>query len=149
MITYQEFLENIGIISEDDFNEVVESLPDTDIDLVSFDQYEDQDSLACSILGSFLINNYNSVYLYGIDFYRKELTLEDVNSLEDLEELKETLTGWTITNYDALKKILEERERENEKYRLINKKHKLLNSLAESLTLEQIQEIIEKYGNKK
>ena len=106
MITYSEFLEKIGIIDEYDFDEIVESLPECDINDVDFDIYSccDKQDIANSVIDGILSNGWNLVWADIIDVDNYSFEINDVECLSDLEEIKETFSEWTISNYEKIKK---------------------------------------------
>ena len=108
MTKYQQFLNKLHIIPEDLFNDIIKSLPEVNIDDVEFEVF-DADSLnyvANSIISSILYN-WNYVFPDCVDVENKTMELCDVESLKDLEEIKNTFTKWTIINYDELVKELQ------------------------------------------
>ena len=124
MTKYQEFLNNAGIIPEDLFDEIINSLPNIDIADIDFssDLYE---LGSCDEISEYIINyklnDWNYCYLENINFENKTFELYDVESLEDLEEIKNFFSKWTITNYDELKEIITESEEESKKLDKIDK----------------------------
>ena len=71
-----------------------------------------------------------------MDFERRTFYLDDVQSEEDLKEIAETFTNWTIGNYeDTLEwcKKNDKNEREEEE------KEKILMYLRHNATIEQLR----------
>lgn len=155
---YQEFLNKIKIVSEDKFNKVVELFPDVEIDSLEIEDLEDVievnerdtevlDNLS-RIFANSVLNKYNYAWVDDINFSNKEMTLEDIDTLEDLKEIKKKLSNWTIENYKEIKRSLEEEKREEEENRINSKKKNLLFSVIDYITLEEATEIHDKYVNK-
>jgi hypothetical protein len=123
MTKYQEFLNSVGIISEDLFDEIVNSLPNIDIIDIDFSDLYGLGS--CDEISEYIINyklnDWNYCYSENIDFENKTFELCDVESLEDLEEIKNFFSKWTITNYDELKETITESEEEDKKRDKIDK----------------------------
>ena len=117
MTKYQEFLNSAGIIPEDLFNEIINSLSNIDIGDIDFsDLYElgSCDEISERII-NYKLNDWYYCYSENINFENKTFELYDVESLEDLEEIKNFFNKWTITNYDELKEIITESEEESKK----------------------------------
>ena len=138
MITYKEFLEKANIISEDLFDDIVRTLPDVEIEDVSFDdiyEFDSQDEIASTIIAA-ILNKWDWVTCSDVNFERRTFCLDDVQSEKDLKEIVETFTNWTITNYEeALEwcKENEKNEREEEE------REKILMHLKYSATIEQLR----------
>ena len=123
MITYNEFLNDVGIISEEEFDEIIASLPTiNDFDPRIFDIYledlQDKDGVA-NLLITYILDDFNFVYAEDIDFENKCFALQDVDSLEDLETIKKLFNNWTIENYDELVEELSKEEKEDRFEQLI------------------------------
>ena len=146
MITYSEFLEKIGIVSEDDFDSLIKSLPDCDIEDVDFDvyDYESITSVAFSIISSIISNKWD-VYVDDINVEKYTIELNDADSIEDLDEIVEYFNKWTISNYDEIKNSILECEEEEKS----NKEHKLkmdmIGSVIDKISLEDIKKFINDY----
>lgn len=138
MITYKEFLEKANIISEDLFDDIVRTLPDVEIEDVSFDdiyEFDSQDEIASTIIAA-ILNKWDWVTCSDVNFERRTFCLDDVQSEKDLKEIVETFTNWTITNYEeALEwcKENEKNEREEEE------REKILMHLKYNATIEQLR----------
>ena len=138
MITYKEFLEEANIISEDSFNDIVRALPDIEVEELSFDdvyEFDSQDEIASTIIAA-ILNKWDWVTCSDVDFERRTFYLDDVQSEEDLKEIAETFTNWTITNYeDALEQCKENEKNEREE----EEKEKILMYLRHNATIEQLR----------
>ena len=145
---YKIFLDKIDVISEESFTELMDSLPELDLKTIDIDRYDLEfiDDLARQIIDWILGEKWEYVYVDSIDFDTKSLELADVQSLEDLKEINEYLKDWTIDNYDSLEETLKEEAEE----RTLNKenfeKERILKSLCENLTLDEIKKLAEIYG---
>ena len=141
MTKYQQFLESIGVITEDLFNEVIDSLPEIDIDLVNFelDEADSLNDIATHII-SYILQDWDYAYVDELDFENKTFSLDDVYSLKDLEEIKNTFTKWTITNYNDIVKQLEEEEKESEEDKEFES---LLNKIRYKANIEQLKKFID------
>lgn len=140
MTKYQQFLESIGVISEDLFNKVIDSLPEIDIDLVNFelDEADSPNDIAIRII-SYILQDWDYAYVDDIDFENKTFSLDDVDSLEDLEEIKNKFTKWTITNYDDIVEQLKEEEKESKEDKEFES---LLNEIRYKANVEQLKKFI-------
>lgn len=116
MTKYQQFLDSLDIIQEDLFNEIIENLPEVDIDLIRFDIDDSYsvDGISMQII-TYILENWSYVYVEDVDFENKTFKLYDCTSLEDLEEIKNTFSNWTIINYDDIVEELKAEIEENEK----------------------------------
>ena len=141
MTKYQELLEKTGIISEEKFNEIMNSLPEYDYDFSGIipDDLTDCDYL-CDLLINQFLSEYTIVYAQCTDYNTKSLDLEDVDSLEVLEELKNLLGEWTISNYDEIKQELKEELKEKKSEKEFNK---LIDVIKSKATIVQLQKFIE------
>lgn len=140
MTKYEQFLDKAGVISEESFNEIIDSLPDFDIDDADFSNLYDfssKNEILESIF-SVILNQWNYVYVDNLDFDSKTVELDDVETIEDLEEIKNTLSKWTISNYEDLKESINEKNEENDE-------KSLLISLIMDLDINKLKEIVDKY----
>ena len=140
MTKYEQFLDKAGVISEESFDEIIDSLPDFDIDDADFSNLYDfssKNEILESIF-SVILNQWNYVYVDNLDFDSKTVELDDVETIEDLEEIKNTLSKWTISNYEDLKKSINEENKENDE-------KSLLISLIMDLDINKLKEIVDKY----
>lgn len=139
MTKYQKFLENIGVISEDLFNNIIDSLPEIDnIDSICFelDDAISSDSMASQIIAH-ILQNWDYVYVYDLDSDNKMFSLDDVQSLDDLKEIKETFSKWTIANYDDIVEQLKEEENEDKTSKEFES---LIKTIRYNATIEQLRE---------
>ena len=143
MTKYEKFLDKAGVISEESFNEIIDSLPDFDIDDADFSDLYDfssKNEILESIF-SVILNQWNYVYVDNLDFDSKTIELDDVETIEDLEEIKNTLSKWTISNYEDLKESIDKESEENDE-------KSLLISLIMDLDINKLKEIVNKYVQK-
>jgi len=143
MTKYQEFLNGINVIPEDLFYEVLDSLPEYDSDKADFlnvYDYNSQDEIAAEIIATILLN-WSCVTCEDVDFERKTFTLVDGSSLEDLEEIKETFSKWTINNYEECKEWFLSEETNKEKDVFIH------NYDFSNVPLKDLKEFLKKYEN--
>lgn len=143
---YKRFLSNNGVISEENFNNILRSIS-LIIDLkmfntIDFDITDNEDGIARSFFNLYL-SHYGWVYIDNISYNLKTIELYDVKSLEDLEDIKSDFDSirWIIKNYDELKETLEEEEKEEKE---TGEKAGLVYRIR-SLPIEKLKEIVEKY----
>lgn len=139
MITYKDLLKKCNIISEEDFNKIIDSLPEFD-DLESIPDLTDFDDVVLVFIEEILSRLFDYVYPDSIDFDNLELELGDVQSIEDLEEIKKLFSKWEITNYEELKSDLEKEVEEEKDY------NTLINIIRSNASLEDLEKIIKEYG---
>ena len=148
MIKYSEFLEKVGVVSEDEFNSLIESLPDCDIEDVEFDvyDYESIASTAVSIVDSIVRNKWNDAWVDDVDLEEHTIELDDVESIEDLDEIVEYFSGWTISNYDEIKRDILEYEEEEKVSKEHQQKMDMLGSVIDRISLEDVKKFINDYA---
>ena len=146
MITYSEFLEQINIIPESEFNEIIESLPDCDINDVEFDSYNcnDDRDIADAVING-ILNNWNLAWTDSIDVDNRSFEVSDIECLSDLEEIKETFSEWTISNYEEIKNDLLEEEKSDEIYKERKEKEGLFNSIIDKISLDDLKKLVNDY----
>ena len=140
MTNYEYFLSNCNILPEDLFNDVVNSLPECNIQDIDFDLYNaDSQSEIATFIIDYILSDWNCVYSSEVYFADKTFYLEDCESLEDLEEIKERFdnTNWQIVNYENIKEEIQESDKkENEEI----KKRSLFNSIINNISLKDLEE---------
>lgn len=146
MITYSEFLEQINIIPESEFNEIIDSLPDCDINDVDFDSYNciNKRDIADTVING-ILNNWDLVWTDSIDVDDHSFEVCDVECLSDLEEIKETFSEWTISNYEEIKNDLLEEEKSDEIYKERKEKESLFNSIIDKISLDDLKKLVNDY----
>ena len=146
MITYSEFLEQINIIPESEFNEIIDSLPDCDINDVDFDSYNciNKRDIADTVING-ILNNWDLVWTDSIDVDDHSFEVCDVECLSDLEEIKETFSEWTISNYEEIKNDLLEEEKSDEMYKERKEKESLFNSIIDEISLDDLKKLVNDY----
>lgn len=146
MTKYQEMLEEVGIIPEDFFNDIIASFPNCDLD---FSEFELDDLLNCTDICNKIINCnltfYSYVYADNIDWDRKTFELNDVESLSNLEEIKNKFPKWTISNYDEIVKDLKESLVTEENY---SKKSQLFHEYVDNVPYEDLEKFLTQYDKK-
>lgn len=146
MVTYKEFLELYNIISEEQFNELIKSLPDFDLEnhttIIDTDDLTSIETITEVILTNCILEDFSFVYVEVKSFENKELEIWDVQSLEDLEEIKNLLNKWTISNYDDIKQGLLEEKQNTSEY---NEKLDLFESIINNISVEQVKQIVNDY----
>ena len=142
MTNYEYYLSKCNILPEDLFNDVVNSLPECNIQDIDFDVYnmDSQNEIATFII-NYILSNWDSVYSEEVDFEDKTFFLEDCESLEDLKEIDERFanTNWSIINYEDIKEEIQESDRkENEEI----KKRSLFISIINDISLKDLEEFV-------
>lgn len=147
---YKKFLEKCEIISEDNFNKIIESLPEFDDDNITYDLYSiDSFEEISEIIINSILRDWDCVYAINVDFEEKRFELWDVQSLEDLEEIVKKFSKWTISNYSELKKDLEEEQKIKCEESENTKKLSLIKSVINNIPLEDLKTFISKYDKQK
>ena len=138
MTKYQEFLNKANIISEDLFNDIIKTLPDFDMEDAEMDNlfdYNSQDEIAAEIIAT-ILQKWNYATCENVNFERRIFDVCDVDSREDLEEIKSTFSDWTITNYDE---CLEEIKEIEESQAKDEKREGLLNYIRNHASIEDLE----------
>ena len=150
MTKYQQFLEKLEVISEDQFDEIVKEFPDIDISLLELDSYDnyDVDDVARAFI-EVILRDYDYAYPDELDFKARTISIEDIESLEDLESIKQKFSNWNITNYDERKEYFLQEEEEEEKDAEHQMKINLITNTIDNIPIEDLKEFIEKYDNKR
>lgn len=149
--TYKEYLEANNIISEKDFLEVMEWLPDVDINLDEVDWcdfMQDKNSLVHDIINE-ILTKWDYAYIEEVDWDKKSMVLGDIRYLDDLKEIKELFSQWDITNSDDLEEQLLKEQKEEQERVTQSRKNSLLDKLGKLIDIDEIQFLIKKYDNKK
>ena len=155
---YRKYLKGINVIQEEEFNKILEILP---IDLLdkAFSDLEND-----SILYGFFENTRNInevaidlvnlilqdiIYVFCEDFTVSEASMyiSDVDSLEDLEKIKNRFSKIKISNYEEIKKDLEEQEEQRILNDERNGKEAYLEYLRANCNLETIKNIVNTIKN--
>lgn len=147
MITYKDFLSINEIVSEEDFNKVLESFSDIDInpEFTSFDDIYTQDDIATGLINGFISENYLYAYADDVNFENKTFEICDVDNINDLEEIKESFTNWTIRNFDEVKNDLIEEEKERNEDSKYLQKMNLIYNVIDKIPVEDLKNFISKY----
>ena len=146
---YKEFAEK-EVISEEEFLEIIETIHyplDESISDIMFKDPQDVDTVAADLINK-MLECYDYVYVDYVNFENKNFSLIDVDSLEDLESIKKEFSNWTIDNYKELKEDLLREEEDDKEYKEFTYKRNLLTTLANKLSIEEVQELIKKYDQK-
>ena len=141
---YEQFLKNLNPILEDSFNEIINSLPEFDLNEIYYDSIItfDSDTLIYDAF-DIILRKWDSVFTDDIDIPKKEVYLYDVESLKDLEEINELFSkyGWTIRNYSEIKEGIIKKIQQKEKDNIISK--------ISEFTIDELRNIIKDHDNKK
>ena len=139
MKPYDIYLEKIGAISEDDFYEVINSLPAVEeFESVHFEDNDyDKEGVTFSMIEEFICENTQYGYLESCDCDNKTVEIEDIETIEDLEKISSVLSehGWTISNYDAIVSYIKENKDDLEF-------STLMSEFNNKITLSKLREIV-------
>lgn len=109
MITYKDFLKTIvDVPSEEEFNEIIEKLPPIENLPSDFEFDLSYDILINKLIDKGLLKDYAEAYTDDVDLDLKEVWINDFESLEDLEEVKNLFEkyGWTLKTYEEEKESI-------------------------------------------
>lgn len=111
---YKEYLSELGVINEESFMNVINSIP-FDADFTEMECYYDdnEDDIARNILNLLLKDVSPYAYCDEANFSDLYADISGVDTLEELDLIKEIFdkTNWKF-NYDELKENIEEIEEE-------------------------------------
>lgn len=141
MTKYQEFLNKANIISEDLFDDIINSLPDFNMEDTEMDNlfdYNSQDEIAAEIIAT-ILQRWNYTTCEEVDFDRKTFEIVDVESEKDLEEIKNTFSKWSISNYDECLEEIREIEANNAKDEKIEK---LISFIRNHASVEELEKFV-------
>lgn len=144
---YKKYLEALGIISEEEFNEVIKSLPEFEInyDEVNFNEcLQDKTDLAFDLINYIISSKWKSVYVDDCNFENRTINLYDVESSKNLKEIKEFFSNWTIDKYEEYLKELEDSEKEEAMFNECEKLQKLISDKVYNLNdIDKLKYILE------
>ena len=139
---YQEFLNTLDIISEENFNEIIDSLPEFEICEVDFNVYNsDAEDDIAEVIINHILENWEYCFADCVSFCERRFRLYDVYSIHDLEEIAKIFNGWTISNYDELESEL---KRIGKEFEELTEFDKLLSEVKSKATIKQLKEFINK-----
>lgn len=140
---YEEYLRATSLLSEEEFNEIANTLPEVSIDEVEkslnngiYDT-ETQYDLALIIINAILMRYTSNAYVEDLDLECKYIYVSDIGSVKELVDIKMAFsqTDWTIAS-DTMEEI-EEAERIEAEESARDKCLKIINDLP-TQTLEEI-----------
>ena len=143
---YEEYLRATTLLSEKEFNEIANTLPEVSIDEVEkslnngiYDT-ETQYDLALIIINAILMRYTSNAYVEDLDFECRYIYVSDIGSVKELINVKRAFsqTDWTIAS-DTIEEI-EEAERIKAEESARDKCLKVINDLP----TEKLKEIISK-----
>ena len=144
MNDYLLFLEEAGLASEEEFESLIDSLPEVDfgsIDFYSVD-LEDIDTIAIGMMEAVLkSNDFEDVFISDVDVNEKTYCVEHCSSKEELDKVKDLFPEWTLENYDDTLEWIDE-NKANEEY---NAKMKFISSYLSNIPMEDLKEFVKKY----
>ena len=151
MIVFDDFLELVDVITEYQFNLIIESLPEIEDDndfqyntIIDFPG--DVDEVAKGFI-NYILYDFDYAYVDDVNFENKTFCIHDVYSLEDLESIKDLFPKWTIENYDEEEEYImsnEEEDIDNVESDEETQKLKLLSPVLKTMSLKEVEELVNK-----
>lgn len=93
------------------------------------------------LFNSYIYNNTQSAYVEDdVDIEKKEITIYDVDSFEELEKIQKDLEDWKISDYDDIKESLEEFKEEDESEEIIT----FIKDKIHEMSLDELKNLKEK-----
>ena len=100
---YKDYCNSIDAYTPEEFESALYNVPGACLkEEISFDDYSSLDTIEEYIIQETILNNYNYVYIEKIQTEFKSLSLGDVDSIDDLNEIAQKLSPWIISNYNEL-----------------------------------------------
>lgn len=151
MLTYKEFLTHIKYLpSEEEFNNKIKDLPEPITPIEEFDYFNPEyDCLEEWIIYEGIGNEFNNLFINNIDLDNKTIEIDYYDNTENvLLKLNDYLSkfGWSILDFEDIKNQVEI-DKENEKDS--ERKTYLLEELRDLVTIEQLENIVKEYDNKR
>lgn len=151
MIVFDDFLELIDVITEYQFNLIIESLPEIENDNdfqynTIIDCPGDVDDVAKGFI-NYILCDFDYAYVDDVNFENKTFCIHDVYSLKDLESIKDLFPKWTIENYDEEEEYIKSNEEEdidNVESDEETQKLKLLSPVLKTMSLKEVEELVNK-----
>lgn len=140
---YEEYLRATALLSEKEFNEIANTLPEVSIDEVEkslnngiYDT-ESQYDLALIIINAILMRHTSNAYVDDLDLESKYIYVSDIGSVKELINVKRAFsqTDWTIASNTV--EEIEEAEKIKAEESARDRCLKVINNLPTS-TLEEI-----------
>ena len=151
MIVFDDFLELVDVITEYQFNLIIESLPEIEDDndfqyntIIDFPG--DVDEVAKGFI-NYILYDFDYAYVDDVNFENITFCIHDVYSLEDLKSIKDLFPKWTIENYDEEKEYIisnEEEDIDNVESDEETQKLKLLSPVLKTMSLKEVEELVNK-----
>ena len=151
MIVFDDFLELVDVITEYQFNLIIESLPEIEDDndfqyntIIDFPG--DVDEVAKGFI-NYILYDFDYAYVDDVNFENKTFCIHDVYSLEDLKSIKDLFPKWTIENYDEEEEYIKSNEEEdidNVESDEETQKLKLLSPVLKTMSLKEVEELVNK-----
>jgi hypothetical protein len=151
MIVFDDFLELVDVITEYQFNLIIESLPEIEDDndfqyntIIDFPG--DVDEVAKGFI-NYILYDFDYAYVDDVNFENKTFCIHDVYSLEDLESIKDLFPKWTIENYDEEEEYIKSNEEEdidNVESDEETQKLKLLSPVLKTMSLKEVEKLVNK-----
>lgn len=149
MNKYEQYLRKVEVLSREEFNKIADLFPDVDINSIDVYDYRCSSTEVAEAFATVYLEEFDCAWVKDIDIENKIINICDVQSLEDLRKIKEKFSRWEIGNYKELLEVVEEIEYDNESNEEYFEKCSILIPLIEKLSIEEVKEIFNKYGNKK
>lgn len=144
---YINYLETFGIFSENEFKKIIDSLPEFDYEHIDWPTYDSVDEFTEELINIISKDICSSSYPYieNLNYETKSFEIYDVESLEDLEKIKNSFIGWEIVNYNDLIDAIKELEEENKEDDERERKYTFFRQIVDNITLEKLQSIYDKF----
>lgn len=138
---YKQFLQLNNVISEKDFNKLLEELP-ADIDLSSADwdgcDLDEIEGIAEQLIQAYLNQKTSTAWCDDVSYKNKFFELYDIESLEELETIKNSFSNWNIRNSSIIAQALKEKDA-NQRF------NDLIDYIRLNANLEQLEKFVNNY----
>ena len=122
MNMYKKYLEKIGVMSETEFNELLDLFDKSVTEDFNELRLDSEFIMHSDDLSESIINHYiethldiqsNNCYVWYVSAEPREFELSGIDYIEDLLAIKDAFPKWTIVNYDELYEALSIRNSES------------------------------------
>lgn len=139
---YKQFLQLNKIISEEDFNKLLEAFP-ADIDLSNIDwdgsDLNNIEEITEQLIQAYLNQKTSTAWCDDVSYKDKFFELYDIESLEELELIKNSFSNWNIRNYSIIAQALKEKD-DNQRF------DDLIDYIRFNVSLEQLEKFVNNFG---
>lgn len=140
---YKQFLQLNKIISEEDFSKLLEEFPaDIDLSNIEWDgsDLNNIEEITEQLIQAYLNQKTSTAWCDDVSYKDKFFELYDIESLEELETIKNSFSNWNIRNYSIIAQALKEKD-DNQRF------DDLIDYIRLNASLEQLEKFVNNLEN--